>query len=59
MPKQKIFTIINKYTGQELFAKLDNEVTENQIAVEELRTEGMVNPYFNFETRTFYDKVEE
>jgi hypothetical protein len=56
----KVYTVIDKVTGQELYAKLDNEVTDTQLAVEELRTEGMVNPYFDFQTRTFYDKpVEE
>ena len=53
---EKIYTIIDAETGQELFAKLDNEVSEGQIAIEELRTEPMENPYFDFETRTFYDK---
>jgi hypothetical protein len=52
----KIYTIIDKETGQELYAKFDDEVTDNEVAIEELRTEYMENPYFDFETRTFYDK---
>jgi len=54
---EKIWTIIDKNTGQELYAKFDNEVTENEVAIEILRTEEMENPYFNFETQTFYDNI--
>jgi hypothetical protein len=53
----KIYTIIDKETGQELYAKFDNEVSENEIAVEVLRTEAMENPYFDFESQTYYDKI--
>jgi hypothetical protein len=49
-------TIINRITGQELYATvLDFEDTETQIAIDELRTEAFENPYFNFETREFYN----
>jgi len=50
-----IYTIIDKATGRELYAKFDNEVSENEVAVEILRTEPMDNPYFDFETNTYYD----
>ena len=52
-----IYTIIDKETGQELYAKFNNEVTDSEVAVEELRTEYMENPHFDFETNTFYDKL--
>ncbi len=54
-----IYTIIEEATGKELFAKFDNQVEAGQVAVEELRTEDMANPHFNFETRTFFDKQNE
>ena len=49
-------TVIDKYTGQELRAQFDGFISENEILIDELRTEPMENPYFNFLTRTFYDK---
>jgi hypothetical protein len=49
----KIYTIIDKETGRELYAKFDNEVNENEIATEVLRTEQMENPHFNFETQSY------
>ena len=52
-----LYTIVDKVTGQELYAKFGNDdIAENEIAIEELRTEPMENPYFDFENRTFYDK---
>jgi len=51
----KIYTIIDKATGRELYAKFDNEVSENEVAVEILQTEPMDNPHFDFETNTYYD----
>lgn len=54
---EKIYTIVDS-TGKELYATLDITIlNENQIAIEELRTEEMENPYFDFETRTFYNKI--
>jgi hypothetical protein len=50
-----IYTIIDKQTGRELYAKFDNEVSDNEVAVEILRTEPMENPHFDFETNTYYD----
>lgn len=56
---EKIYTIVDS-TGKELYATLDITIlNENQIAIEELRTEEMDNPYFDFETRTFYNKIDE
>jgi len=52
-----MYAILEKETGKELYYKGDNEVLENEIAVTELRSEDMQNPHFNFETRTYYDKI--
>jgi hypothetical protein len=54
----KIYTIIDKATGRELYAKFDNEVSDNEVAVEVLRTEAMENPHFDFETNTYYDLID-
>ncbi len=53
-----IYTIIEEATGKELFAKFDNQVEAGQVAVTELRTEDMENPYFDFTTREFYNKID-
>ena len=52
-----LYTILDKETGQELFAKFDNDVNDNEIAIEELRIVPMDNPYFDFTTRTFYNNI--
>jgi len=52
-----IYTIITS-EGKELYATVETPVLyDGQIAIDELRTEYFENPYFNFETRTFYDKI--
>jgi hypothetical protein len=51
-----LYAILEKETGKELYYKGDNEVNDNEIAVEELRVEDMENPYFDFVTREFYNK---
>jgi len=49
-------TIIDKNTGKVLYATaIELELIENEIDINELLTEVMENPFFNFETRTFYD----
>jgi hypothetical protein len=51
-------TIIDKETGIVLFGTIiEVELLENQIAIDELLTEEMENPYFDFETKTFYNKL--
>ena len=59
--EKQIFTVVDKNTGQELRAQFENDpLADNEIAIPELRTEAdgvMGNPYFNFETRTFYDNI--
>ena len=50
-------TIIDKNTGQVLYATaIELELIENEIAIDELLTENMENPYFDFETKIFYNK---
>jgi len=52
-----IYTILNK-EGKELYATQDiSNLQENEIAVEQLRTVEMENPYFDFEIRKFYNKL--
>lgn len=50
-----MYAIIEKETGKELYYKADNNVIEGEIAIVELRTEDMRNPYFDFESRKYYD----
>jgi len=50
-------SIIDKYTGKLICATaIEIDVLENEILIDELLTEEMENPYFDFETRTFYNK---
>jgi hypothetical protein len=50
-------SIIDKYTGQLICATtIELELFENEILIDELLTEVMENPYFDFETRQFYEK---
>jgi hypothetical protein len=49
-------TIVNSITGEVLFATLTvGELQENQIAIDELLTVLMIKPFYNFETKTFYE----
>jgi hypothetical protein len=53
-------TIIDKNSGKVLYATISDFVdTETEMAINELLTETFVNPYFNFETRTFYENATE
>lgn len=53
-----IVTIIDQLTGKELRAQFTGDsLADNEIEVSELRTVEMTNPYFNFETREFYENV--
>jgi hypothetical protein len=53
-----IHTIITS-EGKELYATVETPVlNDGEIAIEELRTEHFENPYFDFETRTFYNKID-
>jgi hypothetical protein len=48
-------TIINKQSGKVLFAIANFEDTETEIAIDEILTEFFVIPYFNQQTREFYE----
>ena len=50
-------TVINKNTGQELRAQFTNEISENEMIIEELRTETMENPYWDFDKKIFKDNI--
>ena len=50
-------TVIDKETGQELRAQLHDQIAENEMLIEALRTEPMENPYWDFENNVFYDKI--
>jgi hypothetical protein len=51
-----IHTIVNT-EGKELYATVETPIlNDGEVAVPELRTEYFENPYFNFETRLFYNK---
>ena len=55
--EKELFTIIDKETGQELRAQFQGDnLSENEDEIKEKRTEIMDNPYFDFTTRTFYNK---
>jgi hypothetical protein len=57
MYKNNMKTIIDKNTGQVLYASIiEVDLSENEIAIDELLTESLENPYFDFETKTFYNK---
>ena len=49
-------SIINEITGKFLYCTaVAYELQENEIAIDELLTILYENPYFNFETREFYE----
>ena len=53
-------SIINKITGKLICAtSIDVEILDNEMLIDELLTEQFENPYFDFETRTFYNKIDE
>lgn len=51
-------TIINKFTGQVLYASIvEVYLLDNEIMIDEILTKSFKNPYFDFKSRTFYDKI--
>jgi len=48
-------TVINKQSGKVLFASANFKDTETEIGIDEILTEYFVIPYFNQETREFYE----
>ncbi len=51
-----IYTIINKNTGQELRCQFHEEIAEDEMMIQDLRTEDFENPFWDFENQIFYDK---
>lgn len=52
-----IYTVINKNTGQELRCQFHEEISKNEIIIENLRIEDLDNPYWDFEQKVFYNKI--
>jgi hypothetical protein len=49
-------TILHATTGEVLFSTvMEIDLQDNQVLIDEVLTESYVKPYFNFETRTFYE----
>jgi hypothetical protein len=48
-------TIIEIATNQVVGVTLNDECLDTEILIDELLQVAMVKPYFNFDTRTFYD----
>jgi hypothetical protein len=55
--EKKLKTVIDKETGQELRAQFHDQIEENEMLIEDLRTEPMENPYWDFVNEVFYDKI--
>jgi hypothetical protein len=53
--EKQFYTIVDKITGKEHRGQFEGDnVADDEIEITEKRTEYMINPYFNFETREFY-----
>ena len=50
-------TVIDKETGQELRAQFNDQIAENEMLIDALRTEYMEDPYWDFQNEVFYDKT--
>ena len=55
--EEKLKTVIDKETGQELRAQFHDQIAENEMLIEALRNEPMENPYWDFVNDVFYDKI--
>ena len=55
--EEKLKTVIDKETGQELRAQFHDHIAENEMLIEALRTEPMENPFWDFDNEVFYDKL--
>jgi len=51
-------TIIDKNTGKVLYCREDEPTIENEMAIDLLLTTEMENPYYDFDTQNFYDKMQ-
>ena len=55
--EETLKTVIDKETGQELRAQFHDQIAEDEMLIDVLRTEYMENPYWDFENEVFYDKI--
>ena len=55
--EETLKTVIDKETGQELRAQFHDQIAENEMLIEALRTEPMENTYWDFQNEVFYDKT--
>ena len=55
--EETLKTVIDKETGQELRAEFHDQIAENEMLIEALRTEPMENHYWDFVNEVFYDKI--
>ena len=55
--EETLKTVIDKETGQELRAQFYDVIAEDEMLIDDLRTEPMENPYWDFENNVFYDKT--
>ena len=55
--EEKLKTVIDKETGQELRAQFNDRIAENEMLIDALRTEYMEDPYWDFQNEVFYDKT--
>jgi hypothetical protein len=52
-------TIVDKYTGKVLYCRDDEPTLENEIAIDKILTVFYIKPFFNFETKEFYEGASE
>jgi hypothetical protein len=53
-------TIIDSITGKVLYAtSIDIDLQPNEIAIDNLLQDNFVNPYWDFNTQTFYENATE
>ncbi len=55
--EETLKTVIDKETGQELRAQFHDQIAENEMIIDALRTVYMENPYWDFQNEVFYDKT--
>lgn len=54
---EKVKSVIDKESGELLYATIvEVELQENEILIDEVLEVEMENPYYNFETKQFYNK---
>jgi hypothetical protein len=49
-------TVIDKQTGKERRAQFHDFISDDEMIIDELRTEDMENPHWDFDNEIFYSK---